>query len=337
MHLRRMIVNFICDRVDELFPMLKVAISGNYGHLRLTPDEYNRKKADGTITDQEEGEYEEPGPFSIASYLEALLKPSFYGEEICFRIISMLFKIRISVLNGDTLIAIKVRHTNVALKADLVLVHVKGCHYIPLGMQLHLSLKSVYMYLCIVIDSHHVAFDINCVAIDLYCIVIDITYLVQCLSVPEFDEEIEGVVYKKRRVLTTLAITTEGAYSIQHEDPNIYSDDEECQFERAWPDLQLPKAPTPAPMMSEEIKATIISDMLSQHSTACKVLDLLGVDACAQHKRNSAAAVLARVSKGNRLCLSSTQALRTHIQGQPMKWPDSSAVSVITLVGMPIP
>ena len=134
MHLRRMIVNFICDRVDELFPMLKVAISGNYGHVRLTPDEYNRKLAEGTITDQEKEEYEEPGPFSIASYLEALLKPSFYGEELCLRIISMLFKIRISVLDGDSLLAIKVRHTNVALKEDLVLVHVKRCHYIPLGM-----------------------------------------------------------------------------------------------------------------------------------------------------------------------------------------------------------
>ena len=171
------------------------------------------------------------------------------------------------------------------------------------------------MYICIAIDFYRIAFDIDHVAIN-------VTYSVQCLSVPEFNEEIEGVVYKRRRVLTTLALTTEDAYSVQH-DANIYSDDEEeCQFERAWPDLQLPKAPTPASMMSEEIKATIISDMLSQHSTACKVLDLLGVDAFAQHKRNSAAAVLARVSKGNRLCticntsLSSTQALRTHIQGQ---------------------
>ena len=134
MHLRRMVVNFICDRVDELFPMLKVAISGNYGHLRLTPEEYNRKLAEGTITDQEKEEYAEPGPFSIASYLEALLQPSFYGEELCLRILSMLFKIRISVLNGDSLLTIKIRHTNVALKADLVLVHVKRCHYIPLGM-----------------------------------------------------------------------------------------------------------------------------------------------------------------------------------------------------------
>ena len=170
------------------------------------------------------------------------------------------------------------------------------------------------------IDSYRVAFDNNHVAIDPYCIAINIKYLVQCFSVPEFDEGIEGVVYKRRRVLTTLALTTEGAYSVQHEDPIIYSDDEEeCQFERAWPDLQLPKAPIPTPVMSEEIKTTIISDMLSQHSTACKVLYLLGVDAYAQHKRNSAAAVLARVSKGNRLyticntSLSSTQAFRTHI------------------------
>ena len=197
------------------------------------------------------------------------------------------------------------------------------------------------MYLCIAINSHCVAFDIDCIAIDLHCIAIDITYLVQCLSVPEFNKEIEGVVYKRRRVLTTLALTTEGAYSIQHEDPNIYSDDEEeCQFERAWPDLQLPKAPTPAPMMSEEIKATIISDMLSQHSTACKVLDLLGVDACAQHKRNSAAAVLARVNKGSRLCTicnTSLQALRTHIHRQHMKVARFKCSSVITPVGMPTP
>ena len=134
MHLRHMIVSFICDRVDELFPMLKVSISGNYGHLRLSEEEFNRKRAEGTLTDQEKEEYEEPGPFSIASYLEALLRPSFYGEELCLRVLSMMFKVRITVLNGDTLIPIKVRHTNVALKADLVLVHVHGCHYIPLGM-----------------------------------------------------------------------------------------------------------------------------------------------------------------------------------------------------------
>ena len=100
-----------------------------------------------TITDQEKEEYEEPGPFSIASYLESLLKSNFNGEEICLRIISMMFKVRKSVLDGDSLLAIKVRHSNVALKADLVLIHVKRCHYIPLGMYFHWVCISVCMNL----------------------------------------------------------------------------------------------------------------------------------------------------------------------------------------------
>ena len=201
-----------------------------------------------------------------------------------------------------------------------------SCEKVSLHPTRYVVAFIVHIQTCVAIDIYCIAIDDNRIAIDPYCVAIDILYSIQCFSVPEFDEEIEGVVYKRRRVLTTLTLTTEGAYSIQNEDPAIYSDDEdECQFERAWPDVQLPKAPVPAPMMSEEIKATIISDMLSQHSTTCKVLDLLEVDACTQHKRNSAAAVLARVRKGNRLCticntsLSSTQALRTHIQGKRME------------------
>ena len=86
--------------------------------------------------------------------------------------------------------------------------------------------------------------------------------------------------------------------------------------------LQLQRLPMPEPEGPGMGPAPATA--VPQASTTCKVLDLLGVDACAQHKRNSAAAVLARVSKGNRLCticntsLSSTQALRTHIQGQHM-------------------
>ena len=61
-----------------------------------------------------------------------------------------------------------------------------------------------------------------------------------------------------------------------------------------------------------------------QHDTACKVLDGLGVNACKEHQRSSAIAVLARVRRGNTLCsicghsFNSTQSPRTHIQGQHM-------------------
>ena len=79
-------------------------------------------------------EFKEPGPFSIVTYCEALLKPSFYGEELSIILLSMLFKVRITIFDGDSLVAIKVRHTNTPFSADVHLVHVSRCHYIALGM-----------------------------------------------------------------------------------------------------------------------------------------------------------------------------------------------------------
>ena len=132
-HLRRMLVSFICNRAEEMYPMLVCSISGNYGHIRLTAEEYKRKQDRNQLSDQERQEYNEPGPSSIVTYCEALLKPNFYGEELCLRLLSMLFKVRITVLDGDSLIGIEVRHQNTALNADAILVHVSRCHYITLG------------------------------------------------------------------------------------------------------------------------------------------------------------------------------------------------------------
>ena len=132
-HLRCMLVSFICNRAEELYPMLECSISGNYGHITLSPEEYRRKEASGQLTDQEREEFNEPGPFSITSYCEALLKSNFYGEELCLRLLSMLFKVCITVLDGDFLVGIRVRHQNSALNADVILIHVSRCHYIAMG------------------------------------------------------------------------------------------------------------------------------------------------------------------------------------------------------------
>ena len=111
--------------------MLVFSISGNYGHIRLTAEEYVRKQDSNQLTDQERQEFHEPGPFSIVTYCEALLKPRFYGEELYLRLLSMLFKVRITVVGGDSLIGIKVQNT--ALNADAILVHISRCHFIALG------------------------------------------------------------------------------------------------------------------------------------------------------------------------------------------------------------
>ena len=127
-----MIICFIVDNFELLWPMLPFAIKGNYGHLRLTTDQFREKERLGTLTDREREEQFEPGPFSVVTYLEQLMRTGFYGEEICLLIISMMWKIRITIIDGQTLKPIKIRHRNPAMKADMVLVHCNNAHYIPL-------------------------------------------------------------------------------------------------------------------------------------------------------------------------------------------------------------
>ena len=89
--------------------MLSVAIKGKYGHLRLTPEQFREKESQGTLMDKER-EYFELGPFSVVAYLENLSHLGFYREDICLLIISMMWKIHITVINKQTLIPIKISH-----------------------------------------------------------------------------------------------------------------------------------------------------------------------------------------------------------------------------------
>ena len=56
-HLRRQIAMFMINMAEYLFPLLKVHIKGNYGHLRLTKKQYEDKEKRHTLTDQERTEY----------------------------------------------------------------------------------------------------------------------------------------------------------------------------------------------------------------------------------------------------------------------------------------
>ena len=129
-HLRRQIVVLIIDNIAFLWSLLMVHISGNYGHLRLSSDEYRVKQADGTLTQQQIQDYNEPGPFSIVGYLQQLLNRTFLGEEIVLVIISMMWQIKINVLHAESLLQTKIRHNNRLSKADLLL-HCSANHYVP--------------------------------------------------------------------------------------------------------------------------------------------------------------------------------------------------------------
>ena len=130
-HLRRQIVMFVCKLVEYLFPMLHVHIKGNYGHLRLTKFQYKKKDQDGTLTPQERRDFNEPGPFSLVSYLEAFLDKGFYGNEITLVLMSMMWQIRITVLQAETQMQTKIRHSHTIALANMVLVRTTHLHYLP--------------------------------------------------------------------------------------------------------------------------------------------------------------------------------------------------------------
>ena len=133
MHLRRQLVWFLCHNIAFFYNLLIVHVKGNYGHIRLTPQEFKIKEAAGTLTPLEIEEYNEPGPFSIVSYLESLLELSFYGEEIVVAATSMMWQLRITILASDTLQQTRVHHSNKLCNADVVLIRTRQLHYIPAG------------------------------------------------------------------------------------------------------------------------------------------------------------------------------------------------------------
>ena len=134
MHLRKMVVLFMVENFEMLWPLLHICVLNNFGHLRLTKEEFHAKMTDGSITDAEQEAYTELGSFSVHVYLKNLLMPGFYQGELCLLIITMIWKVKITVLHAESLVAIKFRHMNQSMKADFILVHCSGSHYIPLGM-----------------------------------------------------------------------------------------------------------------------------------------------------------------------------------------------------------
>ena len=153
-HLRCQIVAHIVAHVQFPYPLIAVHIQGNYGLVRLTEEQYNNKMADGTITQNEKDDYVAPGPFSLVTYLQAMLKGDFYADEITLVILSMIWQVRVTVLNGETLHQIKIHHGNKIEKVDIAVVHCFGNHYLPLGE------CTVIVVFCAAIHNIHTATDV---------------------------------------------------------------------------------------------------------------------------------------------------------------------------------
>ena len=76
---------------------------GNYGHARLSSEEYVEREKDGTLTPQEIVEQRLPGPFSLYSYLQHVLSHT-WGEKTIVTLVSMMWQIGITVAYAETLL-----------------------------------------------------------------------------------------------------------------------------------------------------------------------------------------------------------------------------------------
>ena len=78
-HLRRQMAMCLIEQNDFFWLLLKKHLRGNYGHIRLSKEDYDKKTREKTITDVEREDYLCLGPFCFVFYLEALSKPAFWG------------------------------------------------------------------------------------------------------------------------------------------------------------------------------------------------------------------------------------------------------------------
>ena len=120
-HLRRQVVYFMVAYKEFMLPHFEEWIKLIYGSSRLSPEEYQSKKDAGNLTELDEEDYNCPGPFSYVEYLKALLKDDFYGDNIVLNVVSMMWNVGITVLNGKELNPIKIRHDKSLMNTDIVL------------------------------------------------------------------------------------------------------------------------------------------------------------------------------------------------------------------------
>jgi hypothetical protein len=74
-----------------------------------------------------------PGPFSIRSYLKYMNRPGAWGDSVILWIISIMWGVGITVVDGESLDRTRIRHSMSMREANIVLVHASACHYIPAG------------------------------------------------------------------------------------------------------------------------------------------------------------------------------------------------------------
>ena len=133
MHLRRTLVILIYTYRQFFYEYLLEALTKDYGAEKMDPDEYKKKEAEGSLTDQQINDQDLPGPFSLVSYCEHLLKNGTWGDMNSLMLISCLWQVSITSINAKTLHEVRIRHDMPLREVDIVVIHIGGDHFMGTG------------------------------------------------------------------------------------------------------------------------------------------------------------------------------------------------------------
>ena len=133
MYLRRLVVMMIGAYPKFFFNYLKYSLASTYGQDRPTEEEITRKEKEGTITSEQAHDYRLPGPFTFAEYVQHLLTDWTWGDDHVLTLVSLLWQVKITVLNAATLRETRIRHNDRLSDAELMVVFIGGDHYMGTG------------------------------------------------------------------------------------------------------------------------------------------------------------------------------------------------------------
>ena len=129
-HLRYQIAFFITQHHKFCFDILEKLVRFEYGHPRLTSQQYIKGMERGTLTEGQISDYQMPGPFSFVTYLRYIIEPSSWGDQGLLTILSMMWLVTITIVNAEDLSQIKIRHQRSLDQVNLVVILAQRCHYL---------------------------------------------------------------------------------------------------------------------------------------------------------------------------------------------------------------
>ena len=130
-HLRRDLVLLGAEYPEFLFHQLKEHIRHEYTQPRLTKEEYERKKADDTLTIEEHRLYHMPGPLSYYAWLLYMLEPDAWGDAATLILMSYKLQVPMATVDADDLFVRRYRQEWPLEMQEIVLCYQNKNHYLP--------------------------------------------------------------------------------------------------------------------------------------------------------------------------------------------------------------